>query len=207
MESFEPLVEALVEVADLSFNAPERSRKEKEKKQPSKEKKRLRHSNWLFLVNTNKQFPNREDDMEMWETAAKLKKRLQEFTTSTMLGSMITFKSTDHSWSTEYIKGVDPIKPVVKIGDKKNCLHAHFRLSIHHYSCINLNYGKVKSFFKDELPGCVVLMQTYRNDLSIDDYVAKNLAPLKLSCEITDNSGTNVAARSNERSEDSSLAQ
>jgi hypothetical protein len=45
MESFEPMVEALVEVADLTHNAPEKERKKREKKQPSKEKKRLRHFN------------------------------------------------------------------------------------------------------------------------------------------------------------------
>jgi hypothetical protein len=147
-----------------------------------------------------------EDDVKMWETAARLKKRLQQFTTSAMLESMIVFKNTDHSWTKEFIKDIDKITPVVEIGDKKNCLHAHFCLSIHHYSCINLDYGKVKQFFKDGFQG-VVLMQTYRNDISINDYVSKNLAPLKISCKVTENSSDVSSSRSNERSEDSSLAQ
>lgn len=184
METFEPVVETQVTVSDIVPANSEPVKHNVREKPEKKEKKRLRHSNFVLMVNTNKPFDDWEDPA-MFEYITKLKKRLEEFGTTNTLKSIITFKKPGHSWTTEYVKKVDKISPVIERGSAKGCIHAHFRLNIDHWSCIQLDYAKVKEFFQNALPGAYIHIKRYYNDKDVDEYNNKNTP--KVSVDIIEN--------------------
>lgn len=186
MEMFEPVVNTTVTVSDLSLSVETVSETEKtisKKEKKISEKKRLRHTNYVIMVNTNKPFAD-WDDPDMHECVAKLKKQLEEFGTTKVIKSIIVFKKEGHEWTNEYIKHVAPINPVIERGEKKGCIHAHFKLNIDHWSCIHVDYAKIKSFFNEALPGVHVHIKRYYSDKDVDEYNNKNVP--KVSVAITE---------------------
>lgn len=184
METFEPVVETQVTISDIIPTNSISTKHEVREKVEKKEKKRLRHSNFVLMVNTNKPFAD-WDDPSMFEYIAKLKKRLEEFGTTNTLKSVIVFKKSGHGWTTDYIKKVDRISPVIERGNVKGCIHAHFRLNIDHWSCIQLDYSKIKEFFQSILPGSYIHIKRYYSDKDVDEYNNKNVP--KVSVDIIEN--------------------
>lgn len=88
MKTFEPVVETQVTVSDIVPTKSEPTIHKTKATTEKKEKKRLRHSNYLLMVNTNKPFADWEDPA-MTEYITKLKKRLEEFGTTNSLKSVI----------------------------------------------------------------------------------------------------------------------
>jgi len=176
METFEPLREVVQEIekkklvkkviveSDICV-----ANLNPDTKPQTKYRKRLRHSTWGILWNTNQKFIN-QDDPVCLETAHNLKALLDKFKGS--IGTFVQFKGKEkeeHSWTPKYIKGCK-VDGEVELGDKQYQVHAHVLLTILHWSCIQLDYEGVKKLVKNKFPGAFVSFTQLQTPIAFEKY-------------------------------------
>jgi hypothetical protein len=192
MQTFEPIVSEsapppqvtnTVTVSDVYTN------KSSNGEPGRKQKKRLRHSNYLILINTNKSFIDGQDP-DLLELIKKLRECLKTSFASENIGKYVTFpKNPTHAWNTDWIKSCN-VESVIERGKGKNFLHAHVRCKISHWSCIQVNFDLMREDLKKELdiPGIFIRYkrQDPTDDDLMEDYINKDVVPGVASINIKD---------------------
>ena len=121
--------------------------------------RKLKHSEWFFLVNSHHKpeegNPGRELSLEFCDDL------MREFAQQVRDGEIITINKKKHSWTGEYIKNIK-IRYVTEIGLgklKKNgergktgaTAHIHVLLTVHHTSNISLTWENLYEFFNPRM--------------------------------------------------------
>jgi len=141
-------------------------------------KKKIKHSNFGFVINTNKRIevfdPTLKDYCNFFEE--KLNNLFYEIQT----GKHIILKEGE--WNNETVKEIQ-IKSVIERGSKTNTIHSHILLGISHYIKIHLDKESLRDSIckKLEISGCYIsdfriLRSSWETDLeNFNAYIEKNI--------------------------------
>jgi len=120
-----------------------------------KENKKPIHSNFLVTLNLNQQYhkdehkQNVENDMEIFDQL--INEMLQNIDQLIRLPEDVEYNDdTVEDVSADY---------TIEIGSQKKQIHTHIMLKFKHYTQIQLNFRKIKEFFKTKLGLNNVYMQ------------------------------------------------
>jgi len=113
---------------------------------PVGRKPKLKYSNFMVTINTNKCMHTQEDYAQY---APMLRVLVRRMVTDEGMARVIKFigaPAATHSWSPEWIHR-SRADFTIEVGGQKRCLHTHLILRIEHVSRIQVNRAGVKSFF------------------------------------------------------------
>lgn len=116
-------------------------------KEQKKKGKRIKNSNFVFTINTNRQLG--ADDEELLPFCRKLKDVIDK-NIFDKIEEHIVFLEPGHSWEKRYVKKAECDSNVER-GDKFDQVHAHLFVGVSHYSKIRLNTSSIRQVLMKKL--------------------------------------------------------
>jgi hypothetical protein len=107
-------------------------------KQKKKPERRIKHSNFIFTINTNQRIGPYDERLE--EFCDSLKDCMSDIFSN--LHDYVKILEPDHEWSREYIKKAE-CDSVVERGEKFDQIHCHCFIGISHYSKLQLDRKEI----------------------------------------------------------------
>ena len=140
-------------------------------------KRRIRHSNYFILVNSNKRYPKGKRA----EAAANdMRIALAEVFGKDKIPSYIHInkkKAPNDEYGPHLFKDIK-VEGTVELGPTTHCIHAHILLTITHYTCMKLDYEAIEANLRKQLGGSTyVEFQFVRDKLeNFKKYINKDTA-------------------------------
>lgn len=118
-------------------------------KSGNKKQLKLRHSNYLITINTNKRYTGFEEHFNAKEV--ELQNAIEAiFNDTSNLVKIVTFKDTTHNFTRKHIKNIN-VDYALELAPNTSTLHAHVALYISHYSSIKIDYALMKKLLLEQL--------------------------------------------------------
>ena len=140
-------------------------------------KRRICHSNYFILVNSNKRY---QKGQRAEAAANEMKAALGEVFSKDKIPGYIHInkkKLPDDEYNPKLFKTIE-VKGTVELGPTTHCIHAHVLLAIAHYTCMKLDYDSIEAGLKKELgDGIYVEFQFVRDKMeNFKRYINKDVA-------------------------------
>lgn len=141
-------------------------------------KKRLSHSYFHLIVNTNQRANAYSTELD--HMCRQLQKVSDPLLRQATVGNYIKFLKPGHSWTDEYIKKVFTLGRTER-GEKYDQVHGHYMICIDHVSSVRLDLDKIHKLFTEGLglPNVklkVTIFPANRDPMQVlKDYLNKNM--------------------------------
>ena len=140
-------------------------------------KRRIRHSNYFILVNTNKRY---QKGKRAEAAANDMKAALAEVFNKSQIPNYIHInkkKAPNDEFNPQLFKQIQ-VQGTVELGPTTQCIHAHVLLTISHYTCMKLDYEAIQDNLKKQLGDEIyVEFQFVRDKMeNFKKYISKDVA-------------------------------
>ena len=141
-----------------------------------KPKRRLRHTNLFFTINTNQPYNTTDNELK-GRASRKFTAVVRELLSGEKIKEYVKFvnKCKEHFWDPQYVKEAE-IHTKSEFGPEKSMLHLHGLISIRHYSCIRVDFELLKERLQEKLglDGLHIRWQLFFDTKGkIEDYIEK----------------------------------
>lgn len=106
--------------------------------------KKLKTTMQFITINPNRSFMG-HDSKEEAEFIARLNSAIKSLFNTADVGSIIKFNDPSHSFTPQYIKGIQS-EFVIEKGENQHRPHVHLILKVTHYSKIKINWWVINTY-------------------------------------------------------------
>lgn len=141
----------------------------------TKEKRRLKWSNFYITINTNQQFDAGNEGLAPF--VARFEAVANSIFSDTAIVNFLEVKVPDHSMSPEHIRSIG-VECVIERGGKNKTIHLHALVKVSHWTQVHLCYDKIREKITKDMKLSNVYMKNtlYRNaGDSLQKYVYKDV--------------------------------